>query len=257
MRDGEADTFSERGLAAVAVVLSAVAGYIDALGWALLSQVYVANMSGNTVALGRAVAHRDLGEAAARIWPIVTFTLGLFASELIYELVRRRGRQSSAGWTLGLEAAAVAFVAILPWPAAPSTSGITYYLPTGLLCVAMGLQNATLIRIGASSVYTTHVTGNLTRLAREGAHALPWIHDPAGSAESGGPGKQRSKRRVALMTAVWVAYAIGAVLGSIAADHWNRPGAVGAVVVLMVLVAIDAFAPIGGHQPPVEPHPMF
>jgi uncharacterized membrane protein YoaK (UPF0700 family) len=254
MRDAEADTFGERGLAAVAVVLSAVAGYVDALGWVLLSQVYVANMSGNTVALGRAVAHRDLGEAAARIWPVVTFTLGLFASELIYEVVRLRGRRSSAGWTLGLEAAAVAFVAILPWPAAPSTSGITYYLPTGLLCVAKGLQNATLIRIGASSVYTTHVTGNLTRLAREGAHALPWIHDPAAGADNG---KQRSERRVALMSAVWVAYAVGAVLGSIAADHWNRRGAVAAVVVLMVLVAIDAFAPIGGHQRPVEPNPMF
>lgn len=246
MRDGEADAVGERGLALVALALSAVAGYVDALGWVLLSHVYVANMSGNTVALGRAFAHRDLAEAAARVWPVVTFTFGLFVSELLYELASRRGRPSSAGWTLGLEAAAVAFVAILPWPPAPTTSGLSYYLPTGLLAIAMGLQNATLVRIGASSVYTTHVTGNLTRLAREGAHALTERAK-----------RPRSERRVVLMTAIWIAYAIGAALGAVAADRWNRPGAVMAVVVLTALVAADAFVPIGGHQRPAEPHAMF
>jgi len=256
-RAGGARTVGDRGLAAIAIVLGAVAGYIDALGWALLSNVYVANMSGNTIALGRGLAHRDFAEAAARSWPIVSFTLGLFVSELAYDLARRRGRPSSAGWTLGLEAGAVALVSILPWPAAQSTSGLTYYVPTGLLSLAMGLQNATLIRVGASSLYTTHVTGNITRLAREAAHSLLWIVDRSRQRVSGRLVEQRSARRVVLMGAVWFAYGVGALLGALGADHWNRRGAIAAVVVLVALVVADAFAPIGGHERPAEPHAMF
>jgi uncharacterized membrane protein YoaK (UPF0700 family) len=257
MRGGAASTVGERGLAVIAAVLSAVAGYIDALGWVLLSHVYVANMSGNTIALGRGFAHHDLGEAAARIWPIASFMFGLFVSELAYELARRRGRPSGAGWTLGLEAGAVAFAAILPWPAAHATSGVAYYVPTGLLSFAMGLQNATLIRVGASSVYTTHVTGNITRLAREAAHSLLWIEDRARRRVSGSLIGQQSTRRVLLMTAMWIAYGLGALLGALAADRWNRRGALVAVVVLAVLVAADAFEPIGGHERPAEPRAMF
>lgn len=247
----------ERGLAAIAIVLTAVAGYVDALGWVLLSHVYVANMSGNSIALGRSLAERDFGDAAARIWPIVSFTLGLFVSELVYELVRRRGRRSSVGWSLGLEAGAIAFVAILPWPPAHTTSGLGYYVPTGLLSLAMGLQNATLIRVGASSIYTTHVTGNLTRLAREAAHSVWWLEDRAAGRAAGHALAQRSTRRVLLMTAMWIGYTLGAIVGALAADRFGRPGAVAAVVVLAALVAADAFEPIGGHEAPPEPHPMF
>jgi uncharacterized membrane protein YoaK (UPF0700 family) len=257
MRDGAAKTLGERPLAGVAIVLSAVAGYVDALGWMLLSNVYVANMSGNTIALGRELARGQLADAAARFWPIVTFMLGLFVSELVYEFARRRGRRSSAGWTLGFEAGAIAFVAILPWPPAATTHGLDYYLPTGLLAFAMGLQNATLIRVGASSVYTTHVTGNLTRLAREAAHALLWLDDRDAGRAAGRAVEERSIRRVAFMTAMWLAYGGAAALGVLAAQHWQRRGGLPAVIVLFVLVAADAFQPIGGHERPPEPHPMF
>ena len=130
-------------------------------------------------------------------------------------------------------------------------------MQSGLLALAMGLQNATLVRVGASSVYTTHVTGNLTRLARDAAHMLLFASDRARGRVRGRVLRQRSTRRVLLMTAMWIAYAIGAVLGTWAADHWGRHGAIAAIVVLTALVAYDAFQPIGGHEQPADPHPLF
>jgi uncharacterized membrane protein YoaK (UPF0700 family) len=252
-----ATAVGERALAGIAIALTAVAGYLDALGWILLSHVYVANMSGNTIAVGRGLAEHNLGEALARIWPIFAFGLGLFVSEVAHELLRRRGRSSSAGFTLGLEAGAVALVAILPWPPVQSATGLAYYLPTGLLALAMGLQNATLIRVGASSVYTTHVTGNLTRLVREAAHSVIWVGDRARHLTTGGLFEQRSTRRVLLMSAILVAYGTAALLGALAASAWQGRGGLAAVIALTALVIVDAFKPIGGHQPATHPNAMF
>ena len=104
----------ERRLAVAAITLGGVAGYVDIVGWILLSHIYVANMSGNTIAFGRSLARHDLRDAGVRMWPVFLFVLGLFGSELVYEVARRNGRRSRAGWTLALEAAAIAFVTILP-----------------------------------------------------------------------------------------------------------------------------------------------
>ena len=243
-----ASNIGERGLAVIATVLSAVAGYIDALGWLLFSHVYVANMSGNSIALGRNLVEDRLAAAAARVWPIVTFALGLFVSELLYELAKRRGRPSSMSWTLSLDAAAIGLLLVLPWPATQQQFGMSYFVPTGLLALAMGLQNASLVRIGASSVYTTHVTGNLTRLAREAAHVL--LPDAARE-------RRRSRRRVLLMAALWSAYTIGSALGALAVARFHRYGALAAVVVLVALVVFDRLKPIGGHEPPAEANPIF
>jgi uncharacterized membrane protein YoaK (UPF0700 family) len=117
----------------------------------------------------------------------------------------------------------------------------------------MGLQIATLGRVGASSVYTTHLTGNLTRLGREGAHSLVYLRERGAGDEQG----RRSLRRVALMALLWLAYLVGALAGSAAADAWQGRAAAFAVVVLLGLVIVDVVRPIGGHEPPEEPHPMF
>ena len=255
MRGGAGDRrIGERGLAAVAVVLSATAGWVDAVGYVLLAHVYVANMSGNTISLGRGLAEGDLAEAAARVWPIVVFAVGLFASELLFELAQRRRRPSGAAWTLGLEAAALALFMALPFSMAPGKYGWDYYVPVGLLALAMGLQNATLVRVGASSVYTTHITGNLTRMARESAHAVLWI---AGGRRREDEEDRRSLRRVALMGGMWAAYAAGAVGGTLAVGRWGRLGAWAALAVLLPLVALDRLRPIGGHARPPRPHAIF
>jgi len=246
------------GTAAVAVVLSAVAGFVDLVGWLALAHVYSANMTGNTIHLAQGITQHRAVETFARAWPIFCFVLGLFVSELVYELMRRRAAPGSASITLGMEALLIALVVIaLPLPPdseVATAAGVHYFVPVGLLATAMGLQNASLVRVGASSVYTTHVTGNLTRLAREAAHwTVLTIHRPHGTNATA----RRSGRRALLMAAVWTSYLSGAVFGLFARQAWGLRALVLPLMVLLALVLLDRVRPLGGHDMPDEPHPMF
>jgi uncharacterized membrane protein YoaK (UPF0700 family) len=242
----------------VAIVLSAVAGFVDIVGWLSLAHVYSANMTGNTLHLAQGITHGHAVETLARAWPILCFVAGLFASEVVFVVMQHRGASSSASITLGLEALFIGLVVILlplpPDSEMVTAEGLRYFVPVGLLATAMGLQNATLVRVGASSVYTTHVTGNLTRLAREAAHwGVSRIHRPDRTTEA----TRRSGRRALLMASVWTSYLCGALLGLWGRTALGLRSLVFPLLVLVALVALDRLRPLGGHEMPNEPNPIF
>ncbi len=78
-----------------------------------------------------------------------------------------------------------------------------------LLTLAMGLQTATLRRVGRHSVHTTFVTGILTSLGEAIGQAVFRPHGPATSPESQDP----PLRRIRLYGGIWSGYLIGAILG--------------------------------------------
>jgi uncharacterized membrane protein YoaK (UPF0700 family) len=240
------------GTAAVAVLLSAVAGFVDIVGWLALAHVYSANMTGNTLHFAQGLLRHQALEPFARAWPILCFVLGLFSSELVHELMQRRGSPASASVTLGLEVLFILLVVlVLPLPPdseVATAAGLAYFVPVGLLSTAMGLQNATLVRVGASSVYTTHVTGNLTRLAREAAH-FTVSRDRIAA--------RRSGRRALLMTGVWTSYLAGALMGLLGRGALGLRALLFPSIVLLALIALDRVRPIGGREMPGEPHPIF
>ncbi len=243
-----------RGVAAVAIVLAAVAGFVDLVGWLALAHVYSANMTGNTIHLAQGLAQGRTTEAVCRAWPILCFVLGLFASELSYELMRLRGAPAGASLALGLEALLLALV-VVTMPLGPGVevaagAGARYFVPVGLLSAAMGLQNASLVRVGASSLYTTHVTGNLTRLAREAARWTVARDRAAEPARSSG-------RRALFMAVMWSSYVAGSMLGLVGRDAIGLRALVAPLAVLLALVVLDRVRPIGGHDTPEEPHPIF
>jgi uncharacterized membrane protein YoaK (UPF0700 family) len=246
------------GTAAVAIVLSAVAGFVDIVGWLALAHVYSANMTGNTIHLAQGITQHHGIEPFARAWPILCFVLGLFVSEVVYEVMQRKGSPARASVTLGLEALFIGLVVlVLPLPpdsALATAAGLRYFVPVGLLSTAMGLQNASLVRVGASSVYTTHVTGNLTRLAREAAHWTVSTLHPRREARA--PAR-RSARRAVLMAVVWTSYLCGAMLGLKGRDAWGLRALAFPVIVLVALIVLDRVRPLGGHDLPSEPHPIF
>jgi uncharacterized membrane protein YoaK (UPF0700 family) len=250
-------TLGIRGTAAVVVLLAAVAGFVDIVGWLALAHVYSANMTGNTIHLAQGITKRHPLETFARAWPILCFVIGLFASELLYTLMHQRGSPSSASVTLGLEALFIALVVVvLPLPPDSelvTAAGLRFFVPVGLLATAMGLQNASLVRVGASSVYTTHVTGNLTRLAREAAQVIVSLFAGAQQRQIA----RRSAQRVALMATVWTSYLAGAVLGVTARSAWGLRALTAPAIVLVALVVLDRLRPLGGHDMPAEPHPLF
>jgi uncharacterized membrane protein YoaK (UPF0700 family) len=161
----------------------------------------------------------------ARAWPILCFVLGLFASEAVYQVMRARGASSTASITLGIEALFIALViVVLPLPPdseMATTAGLRFFVPVGLL-------------------------------AREAANWMVSVVYRRRGSNAG-----TSARRALLMAAVWSSYVGGALLGVRGRAAIGLRSLVFPLIVLLALVALDRVRPLGGHDMPDEPHPIF
>jgi uncharacterized membrane protein YoaK (UPF0700 family) len=97
-----------------------------------------------------------------------------------------------------------------------------------MLSLAMGMQNATLSRVGRTVVRTTYITGMLTSFAETGAQWCFWLYD-----RSHGRGFKRlalalrvSLRRehvrdMLLFAGIWIGFAVGAAMSGYAETFWQ------------------------------------
>ena len=148
-----------------AFVLTWIAGFVDAIGFLHYGQVYTANMSGNSVALGiNEVSNSAL--AFRHGWPIVFFLIGLLTGRLFLEVGFRRQIRSVASVVFALEIGlAVVAVASSQWVAVAA------------LALAMGLQNAAFTRFGSLQVHTGFVAGTLLKATEYAVQYATWLHD--------------------------------------------------------------------------------
>lgn len=159
--------------AAIGLGLTMVAGFVDAFGYLTLQHVYVANMSGNTVTTGIALADGRFQEALLHFYPIGTFLLGLFLSGAIIELALVRGARRVLASAMALEAALlVAFIVLdmlLAQRGSAGAIGGGWPLYAMILIAAgtMGAQNTALRMTSVLTIYTTHVTGTITTFSEE------------------------------------------------------------------------------------------
>lgn len=229
---------------AIGAALTAVGGYVDCFGYLTLSQVYTAQMSGNTVLIA---VHGGRGETASALvhaYTIGVFMLGLLASGIGIEIGLRRGMRRVLALALIIEAACLA--AILVWGApllAAHDVGTAdaprwpLYLLIALTAVAMGTQNTSLRMAGILAVFTTHVTGTLTRLSEQLiAFALP---------REGGRRSRRDLTRAGFSAALWLAFFLGALAASELLPRWG-PGPVllPPIGVLLIVIAADLARPL-------------
>ena len=148
------------------LALTFTTGIVDAVGYLGLDRVFTANMTGNVVILGMALAGADdlpvLGPALALVGFLAGAALG-----------GRVLRTAPAGWsdrTSGTFAATGVLAVGLGIGAlvAPPVEATTWALVvTTLLAVAMGLQAATARRLAVKDVTTVVVTSTLTGLAAD------------------------------------------------------------------------------------------
>lgn len=241
----------------IAVALSWGAGVIDIVGYLSLHQAFAAHMTGNTVSSVLYGLDRDGPGLLHRLTPIPTFFLGLLAAEVIIESARRRGRRHIASRALGLEALCLAiFLALGLFRSGASanfreTSAPTFVLLIGLIAVAMGVQSASLRRIGALTIFTTFITGTLTKLADDLASYLFWLRDRVkgrlrqrlGVAMSLSPRRQ-SFQSVILLSALYLAYAAGALSGVTGFHHWGVAIAIGPLLLVSATVVVDLIRPM-------------
>src|SRR5919198_5445390 len=166
----------------VAIVLTWIAGFVDIVGYIVLYRVFVANMTGNTIALGQGLAAGDWGVFFRRGFAIPMFVLGLIVSRLVLHLSGEQSAPRAAGVLFGGEVLLlVIFMVIgsqeMSQGRIRSEASWTYYLLVALPSMAMGLQNATLTHFGPLTVRTTHVTGTLSNLADELVQYLVWFKE--------------------------------------------------------------------------------
>ena len=147
---------------ALACALSALAGYVDGIGFLHLGGLFVSFMSGNSTRLGVSLAELDWHASAEALGLIAAFVIGaaLGTSIVINGDVKRRA------WLLLAEAALLALAAALArfagWQG----------LAVAILALAMGLENSVFQAGRAAGLGLTYVTGALVKVGQLLATAL-------------------------------------------------------------------------------------
>lgn len=210
---------------AVAALLTALAGGVDAIGYLLLGRLFVSYMSGNSTVLGIALARGNWSEALRAGAIIALFVSGSALGAVVARLARR--------WRMPVVLLVVAL--LLAVAAGWWGNG----LPTGAMAatvLAMGILNAALDRAGGVPVGLTYVTGALARFG----HGL-------GNALAGHPG-DASWRKQAVP---WIGLAAGAVAGAAAEAAYGRDALWAAAGVALVLACCTGAVPrlrgVGGQ----------
>jgi len=202
------------------VTLTVVTGLVDAFSYLTLGHVFVANMTGNVVFLGFALAGARGFSVTASLAALGSFAIGsLLGGRLIVVVPRDRGRllATAAAAQVLLVAAAL----IVRFAAGPDVSRVDHYVLILLLAVTMGLQNATVRKLAVPDLTTTVLTLTATGIFAD-SHLV------------GGPGSKAGRRTVSIL-----AMFLGALVGAVLVLH--APRALPLVVALVLLVAV-AFA---------------
>jgi uncharacterized membrane protein YoaK (UPF0700 family) len=205
------------------VALTLLTGLVDAVSYLRLGHVFVANMTGNVVFLGFALAGAGGLSVAASLVALASFLLGAFAGGWLGSRnAAHRGRLLRAATVV--QALLIMLALLLALLAQePLVEGARYALIVAL-ALAMGVQNAAAQRIAVPELTTTVLTRTLTGLASEARLA-------------GGPGSQLGRRAVAVL-----AMLLGTLTGALLALEVSVAGAlaVAAALVLTVGLAVHA-----------------
>lgn len=209
------------------LVLAFTAGYIDALSYLGLNRVFTANMTGNTVLLGIALAQFD-GAGAARSGLALT---GFLAGAAVGAWIAERDHSDTLWPRAVMHALTLESVVLLGFAACwyLAHDGLRTATTTAALIVlaalAMGVQSAAVTRLGVSGIATTYLTGTLTNLVAVLMGRSRRKNKPFGHS--------------ALLTAVWIVYIGGAIVAALDLPR-NLLLAVLLPPSLILLVAISA-----------------
>ncbi|HEX7609686.1 MAG TPA: YoaK family protein [Solirubrobacteraceae bacterium] len=201
------------------VALTCVTGVVDAVSYLELGHVFVANMTGNIVFVGFALAGASGLSTITSLVAIGSFLIGAMAGgRLGARSADHRGdllRAASAAQALLMLAALLIALTVDQ----PLSSAARYALVVPL-ALAMGVQNASAQRLAIPELTTTVLTRTLTGIASEAQIA-------------GGRGSQFGRRSVAV-----AAMLLGALIGALLALHVSIASALAVALALVVCVGV-------------------
>lgn len=179
------------------IVLTVVTGLVDAVGYLGLGHVFMANMTGNVVLLGFAVAGARGFSVEALLASIGSFLLGaVCCGRISLHLGSHRRLLVLAMAMEGVLAGGTAVVAEVA--GGRIGSGWPRYTVIVILAFAMGMRNATVRRLAVTDTSTTVLTMTLTGLAADSSLA--------------GGSNLRGARRASAVGAMLLGAIVGAAL---------------------------------------------
>lgn len=199
---------------ALAIALTAMAGWVDAIGFLRLGHFFVSFMSGDSTQLAVATLSSKWRDAASAGSIVALFVAGVIVGRLLSQFAKVWGRSV----VLLVEALILAV-------------GATAGTPTPAVIVpvvlAMGIQNAAVDKERAPGVGLSYVTGTLVSLGDGVADALR---------------ARTSGRRGFWMFHLlhWLGLVLGAACGTLTYSNWQTTALLFPAAIAAILAAITA-----------------
>jgi uncharacterized membrane protein YoaK (UPF0700 family) len=242
----------KRSKSAIALTLTFVSGYADIVGYLSVYHAFSANMTGNTVHFGHQLVSGAWVAAMLSLSIVAAFLCGSILGRGIMEVASRIRLRTVATVNLALEAALfLVFIALAGTTARGAGSSATVPGQAWLLLLlaaAMGLQTATITRIGSLTIHTTFVTGMLNKFAQLVSHLLFHYYDEKRSTarEHHELMVRRNSRlrQAGFVGSIWVLYVCGATGGTWAYFRWGNSALYVPVGLLLLSIGIDQARPL-------------
>ncbi len=186
----------ERALLQIMVALTLFSGLIDAVCYLGLGRVFTANMTGNVVVIGFAVAGAPGFSISASLTSLAVFLVGALSGGRISRHIQRRSRILVTA--VALEAVFIGAAAIVAATAPTVATGWARYVTISILAFAMGIRNSVVRRLAVPEMNTTVLTMTLTGLAAD--------------SRLGGGTNARMGRRTSAVLAMFIGALVGAAL---------------------------------------------
>lgn len=238
---------SDRLKAILILVLAWTAGMVDAVGFLNLAHLFTTHMSGNSAATGAYLGQGNWREMSRRVFPIPLFVVGVASGGWLTEVAIVRRARSVFLLPLLLEEAVLAAYLIAGIFAGPAGGGPMFYVLAALPSFAMGVQNATLKRVGHRTVRTTYVTGMLTNFADGIVAYIFWrLEQARGQADSEHSivPKPESLGHAFLFGGIWLLFVLGAGFASWLDTRWRYYTLLLPIGGVLFVLVFDLFRPL-------------
>ncbi len=204
------------------VIMTLTTGLVDAFSYLTLGHVFVANMTGNIVFLGFALAGAQGFSITASLGAIAAFVVGAAVGGRFSSLfAHHRGRLLSVATFV--QALFLGVSVVLAVLAPRLVSGGYRYGLIGTLGFAMGLQNAVARRLAVPDLTTTVLTLTITGIA-------------ADQTIVGGVGSKLGRRIVAI-SSMFIGGLLGAILVLHVAIYYPLLVALASIVIVAMAIA--------------------
>jgi uncharacterized membrane protein YoaK (UPF0700 family) len=195
--------------------LTLVSGFLDAVSYLGLGHVFTANMTGNVVLLGFALAGAAGFSAAASLCALGGFLVGaVIAGRIARQVTPQRSLMMIV---MTMEVGLTAVAALIATADSSYATGAPRFTILAVLGLSMGARNTAVRRLGVPDMTTTVLTTTLTGLASD-------------SSLSGGANPNAHLRVTSI-----VSMFVGAIVGAALTLHVHPAVALGLAAVIVAI----------------------